>query len=81
MPRSRVRKKAAYVPPPKRSASKKVSPPWVGPAMVVLFLLGLAWLIVYYFSGGVAPAPVGGWNLLIGFGFIIAGFGLSTQWR
>ena len=21
------------------------------------------------------------WNLLVGFGFIIAGFGLSTQWR
>jgi len=21
------------------------------------------------------------WNLLVGFGFIIAGFALSTQWR
>jgi hypothetical protein len=26
-------------------------------------------------------SEIGNWNLLVGFGFIIAGFGLSTQWR
>jgi hypothetical protein len=26
-------------------------------------------------------SELGNWNLLVGFGFIIAGFGLSTQWR
>ena len=40
MPKSRVRKKAAYTPPPTRSPKKRTSPPWVGPTMVVLFLVG-----------------------------------------
>jgi hypothetical protein len=26
-------------------------------------------------------SEIGNWNLLVGFGFIIAGFALSTQWR
>jgi hypothetical protein len=24
---------------------------------------------------------LGNWNLVVGFGFIVAGFALSTQWR
>lgn len=83
MPESRVRRKAAYIEPPKRSPSKKTSPPWVGPAMLALFLLGIAWLVVYYVSNGdiVGFRELGPWNLAVGFGLIIGGFVLSTQWR
>jgi hypothetical protein len=51
--------------------------------MLALFLLGIAWLVVYYVSGGNLPVwrQLGGWNLAVGFGLILGGFGLSTQWR
>ena len=82
MPKSRVRKKVAYTPPPTRSAKKRVSPPWVGALMVGLFVIGIVWLILFYVSNNAVPAPaLGNWNLLVGFGFIVAGFGVSTQWR
>ena len=83
MPKSRVRKKAAYIPPPTRSPKKRVSPPWVAPMMVGLFIIGIAWLVTFYISGGDMPGlrGLGNWSLLIGFGFIIGGFALATQWR
>jgi cell division protein CrgA len=83
MPKSRVRKKAVYTPPPTRSSKKKVSPPWVAPLMVTLFLIGIAWLVTFYITGGDMPglSALGNWSLLIGFGFIVAGFAVSTQWR
>lgn len=83
MPESRVRRKAAYTPPPRRSASKRGSAPWVGPVMLALFLIGIAWLVIYYMTSGdlLGFRTLGAWNLVVGFGFIIAGFGLATQWR
>jgi len=82
VPKSRVRQKAAYTPPPTRSAKKRVSPPWVGGLMVALFLIGIIWLILFYVSNNSVPvSALGNWNLLVGFGFIVAGFGVSTQWR
>lgn len=82
MPKSRVRAKAAYTPPPTRSAKKRVSPPWVAPLMLGCFLVGIIWLVLFYVTGGSLPVKsVMNWNLLIGFGFIIAGFAISTQWR
>lgn len=83
MPKSRVRKKAAYTPPPTRSAKKRPSPPWVAPAMLACFLVGIIWLTVFYITGSDIPGlrSLGNWNLLIGFVFIITGFGLATQWR
>ncbi len=83
MPESRIRRKAAYTPPPRRSPSKRSSPPWVGPLMLALFLVGIAWLVVYYVSNGdlVGFRSLGPWNLVVGFSFIIAGFAVSTQWR
>jgi hypothetical protein len=77
-----VRAKAAYTPPPTRSAKKRVSPPWVAPLMLGCFLVGIIWLVLFYVTGGNLPIEsITSWNLLIGFGFIIAGFGISTQWR
>jgi hypothetical protein len=83
VPKSRVRRKAAYTPPPTRSAKKLPSPRWVAPTMLACFLLGIVWLTVFYITGSDVPGlrSLGNWNLLIGFTFIIAGFGLATQWR
>jgi hypothetical protein len=82
VPKSRVRAKQAYTPPPTRSAKKQVSPPWVAPLMLGCFLAGIVWLVLFYVTGGSLPVKsLQNWNLLIGFGFIITGFGISTQWR
>lgn len=82
MPKSKVRAKAVYTPPPTRSTKKRVSPPWVGATMLGCFLVGIVWLVLFYVTGGSLPVKaLSNWNLLIGFSFIIAGFGVSTQWR
>lgn len=83
MPRSRIRRKEAYTPPPTRSATKQVSPRWVAPAMVAFFVVGVLWLAVYYISNGdiIGMRSLGSWNLAAGFAFIMVGFGLATQWR
>jgi hypothetical protein len=82
VPKSRVRTKTPYTPPPTRSEKKRASPPWVGPLMGGLFLVGIVWLVLFYVTGGTLPIKaLSNWNLLIGFGFIIGGFGVSTQWR
>jgi Cell division protein CrgA len=82
VPKSRARRKAVYT-PPQRSAKAKVSPRWLVPVMVGCLLLGLAWIAVFYVTGGAIPvmSTIGNWNLLIGFGFIIGGVMLSTRWR
>jgi hypothetical protein len=50
--------------------------------MVALLLVGLAWIALFYVTGGSLPAsPLGDWNLVVGFGFIIGGVALSTKWR
>ena len=87
MPESRTRRKRKqpYTPPPKQTSLKKRPPsaPWVGATILGLFGLGIAWLLVYYISnGGIAGQDsLKGWNIFIGFGFIIAAFGLLTQWQ
>jgi hypothetical protein len=65
---------------------KGPSPRWLAPLMLTLFGIGVLWLVVFYITqarmGGLpGVSDIGNWNLLVGFGFIIAGFGLSTQWR
>jgi len=86
VPESKKRKKAVYTPPPAPghlNKKKKPSPVWLAPLMLALFAIGILWLVVFYITAGDMPL-VGGlnnWNLVVGFGFIIAGFGLSTQWR
>lgn len=87
MPRSRVRRKNAYTPPPTSGSvvvrKRRRSTAWVGPAMLVFFLLGIIWLSAYYISGGdmILLRDLGAWNLAIGFAFVLVGFGLATQWR
>jgi Cell division protein CrgA len=81
VPKSRVRTKAVYTPPPRPSRSK-VSPRWLVPTMLACLVLGLAWIAVFYVTQGSLPVPVlSDWNLVIGFAFIISGVVLSTKWR
>ena len=83
MPKSRVRKRTVYTPPPKRSGRRNVSPPWVGPAIAALLVVGLAWIAVYYITQNSIPgmSALGNWNLVIGFALVIGGVTLATRWR
>jgi hypothetical protein len=83
--KSKVRKKSVYT-PPARPQQANVSPRWLVPTMVACWLVGLAWIAVYYVlastSNTVEPwGTLGAWNLGIGFALIIAGVALSTKWR
>ena len=90
MPKSKIRKKDTYT--PKTNVTKKTtkaakygSGRWVAPTMVALFLIGLAWIVVYYIAGADNSIPImsslNNWNILLGFAFIGAGFAVSTRWR
>ena len=92
MPESKKRKRPEGAPRSSSSAKaaqpvkKGPSPRWLAPLMLTLFGIGILWLVVFYITqgrmGGLPWASdLGNLNLLVGFGFIIAGFGLSTQWR
>ena len=92
MPESKKRKRPERTSRPSGAAGavpvkkRGPSPRWLAPLMLVLFGLGVLWLVVFYITqGGMGGLPgvseIGNLNLLVGFGFIIAGFGLSTQWR
>lgn len=81
MPKSRVRPKAVYTPPTPKVTKRKVSPPWVGPGIVALLVLGLIWIVVYYAANPPGMSAIGAWNLVIGFAFIISGVILATTWR
>ena len=85
MPKSKSRKKdPVYVPDEFAHLDKapKESPAWLAPLMVAAFIDGLIWIVIFYVSGTLYPVPhVGAWNMVIGFGFIAAGFTLATKWR
>lgn len=85
MPKSRIRKKDDYTPPPaKQSTNINLSSgrSWVAPLMLALFLIGLAWIVVFYVTTGDLPIEsLENWNIMVGFGFIAAGFVVSTQWK
>jgi hypothetical protein len=83
VPKSRVRKRTVYTPPPPKGKRRKVSPPWVGPTIVVCLVVGLAWIAVYYVTQGSVPgmSALHSWNLVVGFVLIIAGVALATTWR
>lgn len=60
----------------------KPLPKWYKPVMFGLMLLGLVWIMVYYISQTLFPIPdIGGWNIVIGFGFAMIGFFMTTGWR
>jgi hypothetical protein len=87
VPKSHVRKKKVYTPPVDMrplpaAATKKPSPTWLPVTAVVLIVLGIAWLVVFYLSGG--AYPIGSWqywNLAIGFGGMVSALMLLSKWR
>lgn len=89
MPESRRRKKKDARPPapaptaPARRSHAAPSPRWFGGLLLGLFLFGIAWLLTYYFSNGgvLGMQHLGGWNLAVGFAFIVGGLGMATQWK
>lgn len=84
MPKSRLRRKFAFTPPPEeRTQAVRVgNPRWLVPLMVACFVVGLLWVVVYYVTQTEYPIPdLGLWNMGIGFGLIVVGFVLSTKWK
>jgi hypothetical protein len=84
VPKSRGRKKPRSVAPPGESApaAPESNPSWWVPVMVSLMVAGLAWVVTTYISETRWPVPVlGSWNLAVGFGLILAGFGMTMRWR
>jgi hypothetical protein len=50
--------------------------------MIACLVVGLAWIALYYVTGGSLPvSALQAWNLAIGFALIIGGVALSTKWR
>jgi hypothetical protein len=84
VPKSRIRKKADFTPPPSKTTAIKFKSGrgYVAPLMLALFLIGLAWIVVFYVSATKLPIEtLGNWNIVVGFGFIAGGFVVSTQWK
>ena len=84
MPKSRIRRRRLFTPPSAREAGARLlGGRWVAPTMVTLLLLGLAWIVVYYVAGPDVPLirDLGGWNLIVGMGFITGGFLVATRWQ
>ncbi|MFP5021152.1 cell division protein CrgA [Pseudonocardia phyllosphaerae] len=86
MPKSKVRKKAAYTPPPVSRTPQKVQGP-THPAYIAVMLafgiLGLVWLVVNYLAGPQIPfmAALGNMNFIIGFSLIVIGLLMTMRWR
>lgn len=83
MPESPIRRKRAYTAPKARASGPTVNPPWFLPVMLGLFVIGLAWIVVYYLSQGAYPIAggFGAKNLFVGFGIVLVGFAMTTRWR
>ncbi|GAA1172077.1 hypothetical protein GCM10009584_11260 [Ornithinimicrobium humiphilum] len=58
------------------------NPGWFVPVMCGLMILGVLWVATFYVTSGDWPiAAIRYWNLAIGMGMIMAGFGMATRWR
>lgn len=90
MPKSKVRKKAAYTPPSDvlpsaadRARAKPPSPTWYALVMIALMVIGLVYIVLYYIAGESIPvmSTLDSWNFLVGFGLMVAGLIMSMRWR
>jgi Cell division protein CrgA len=90
VPKSRVRKRAVYTPPvdvlpsPARAGKRKgPSPTWYPIVMLVLMILGLAYIATYYLAGERVPVmrDLDAWNFAIGFGLMVSGLFMAVRWR
>ncbi|AKG44086.1 cell division protein CrgA [Streptomyces sp. JH002] len=86
MPKSRIRKKKddSFKAPEKKETTRldMGGRRWVAPLMLAMFVIGLAWIVLFYVTQGDLPVgALGNWNIVVGFGFIAVGFVVSTQWK
>lgn len=90
MPKSKVRKKAAYTPPSDvltsaatRAKAASPSPTWYAVVMIALMLVGMIYIVLFYISGDRIPfmTSLGSWNFLVGFALMVAGLVMSMRWR
>jgi hypothetical protein len=71
------------------SAANKKTPLGRGQGVVIgmlgCFLIGLIWIVVFYFAGQDAKIPVmrslDQYNLVVGIGFMAVGFTYATKWE
>jgi len=53
--------------------------------MLGCFLIGLVWIVAFYFAGQDGPIPLMNdldqYNLLVGIGFMAVGFTFATKWE
>jgi Cell division protein CrgA len=68
---------ARYTPPIPRN--RKVSPKWMGVAILAAFVLGAAVIILSYVE--VLPDHGSGWYLAGGIVLMVTGLGLATQYH
>lgn len=75
---------------PKGPKTQKIGNRWAGPAMCVSAIFGVVWIVVFYvLNGSTVSYPsflqwysnLGGWNLVIGMGFIVSAFGFAMKWE
>ena len=66
-----------YTPPVPRTVRK--SPPWYGPAVLTLLVLGVLLILLNYLS--VLPGSVSAWYLLAGLVVIFFGFIMATRYH
>lgn len=83
MPESHSRKRSTYTPPAAGSRPARVGGSrWVAPVMVGCWVLGLAWIVVFYLAPDLPYVrDLGNWNLAIGMALIALGFVFSTRWE
>ncbi|MBT0771202.1 cell division protein CrgA [Kineosporia sp. J2-2] len=82
MPESKQRNKGGYEAPRAKTAAPKPNGRFFAPVMVGFLIIGLAYIVAYYLTQGDYPIPgLTNWNLLIGIGIALVGFGMLTRWR
>jgi drug/metabolite transporter (DMT)-like permease len=70
-------------------AADKLTPLGRGRGVVIgmlgSFLIGLVWIVLFYFTGNDGPIPVmkdlGQYNLMVGIAFMAVGFAYATKWE
>jgi drug/metabolite transporter (DMT)-like permease len=71
------------------AAAHKLTPLGRGRGVVIgmlgCFLIGLIWIVTFYFIGQDGKVPVmkdlDQWNLVVGIGFMAVGFAFATKWE
>lgn len=78
---SKKRQTEAYKVPRKLTKPQSENPKWLVPTIVTLLILGTLWIVVYYIMASDFPLHIRYWNVVIGFGAMLAAMGLLTRWK